>query len=196
MTMKRQYRSCTICVTQSCQDYLARPIGTGVNLVETDDDLVVEENEIDSVIPAIFEITSYGADYPIDGLVKRLEAGDIFVPTFEPSVELEEGLIGFQRKFVWKRPQMDRFIESLLLGLPVPGIFLLKTKDGKLLVLDGQQRLYTLLYFYRQAVGDKAYRLEYVQEPFKGKKYEELESHDRRRLDDSIVHATVFAPDE
>jgi hypothetical protein len=157
-----------------------------------DEDELQDVNEDDEATPAKFEITSYGADYPIDGLVKRLEAGDIFVPTFEPSAQLEEGLIGFQRKFVWKKSQMDRFVESLLLGLPVPGIFLLKAKNGKLLVLDGQQRLMTLLYFYRQEIADKVYRLENVQLPFKGKKYDELESNDRRRLDDSIVHATVL----
>jgi uncharacterized protein with ParB-like and HNH nuclease domain len=40
---------------------------------------------------------------------------------------------------------MDRFIESLLLGYPVPGIFLVKQSvDNRMLVLDGQQRLVTL----------------------------------------------------
>ena len=52
-----------------------------------------------------YAITSYGADYPVDGLVKRLDRGDIYVPEF-------------QRKFVWTHAQASRFIESLLLGLP------------------------------------------------------------------------------
>ena len=43
---------------------------------------------------------------------------------------------------------MDRFIESLLLGYPIPGIFLVQQPDKKLLVLDGQQRLRTLQAFY------------------------------------------------
>ena len=66
------------------------------------------------------------------------------------SLEPEEGqsTVGFQREFVWKKPQADRFIESLLLGLPVPGIFLVKETNGKHLVLDGQQRLRTLDNFY------------------------------------------------
>lgn len=43
----------------------------------------------------------------------------------------------------------SRFVESLLLGLPVPSIFLSKEWDtGKLLVVDGQQRLLSLRYFY------------------------------------------------
>jgi uncharacterized protein with ParB-like and HNH nuclease domain len=44
---------------------------------------------------------------------------------------------------------MDRLVESLLLGYPVPGIFLVKQSvDNRMLVLDGQQRLITLQSFY------------------------------------------------
>jgi len=58
---------------------------------------------------------------------------------------------GFQRRFVWRRPQMDRFIESLLLGYPIPGIFLVQQSDKRYLVLDGQQRLTTLTKYYDDA---------------------------------------------
>ncbi|MEA5508035.1 DUF262 domain-containing protein [Halotia wernerae UHCC 0503] len=97
------------------------------------DNLEEEDNE---VIPFRYSITSYGADYPVDSLVKRLEIGSIYIPSL-------------QRRYVWKLEQASRFIESLLLGLPVPGIFLSKEKETqKLLVIDGQQRLRTLQYFY------------------------------------------------
>jgi hypothetical protein len=106
----------------------------------------VEEKE--ATAPYRFTVTSYGADYPVDGLIKRLKAGDIAIPTFDPEVDPVIDVEGFQRQFVWTKPQCDRFIESLLLGLPVPGIFLVKQSDGRLLVLDGQQRLRTLEAFY------------------------------------------------
>ena len=52
--------------------------------------------------------------------------------------------------YVWSIKQASRFVESLLLGLPVPGIFLAKDEGTqKLLIIDGQQRLYSLLYFYQ-----------------------------------------------
>src|SRR5689334_16025480 len=90
------------------------------------------EDESSAPRPLQYSITSYGADYPVDSLVKRIQVGDIFVPEF-------------QRHFVWKHPQASRFIESLLLGLPVPGIFLSRDEEtNKLLVIDGQQRLETL----------------------------------------------------
>ena len=105
-------------------------------------------DESSEIIPFTYSITSYGVDYPVDSLVKRIDAKDIVVPTF--SWEKPEGteIVGFQRKYVWPRPKADRFIESLLLGLPVPGIFLVKESSGLLLVLDGHQRLYTLAAFY------------------------------------------------
>lgn len=54
---------------------------------------------------------------------------------------------------------MDRFIESLLLGLPVPGVFLVRDRDNKLLVLDGEQRLKTLQAFYGCIHNARGYKL-------------------------------------
>lgn len=139
-----------------------------------------EEEELEFV----YSITSYGADYPVDGLVRRIESGDIAVPEF-------------QRQFIWPRARIERFIESLLLGLPVPGIFLaLEPESNRLLVIDGQQRLRTLAAFYKGLLRGKEFRLsEGVQPQFVGRTYETLEPEDRRRLDDSIIHATVIKQD-
>ena len=83
------------------------------------------------------------------------------------------------------------------MGLPVPGIFLYKEANtGKHLVVDGQQRLRSLQYFYNGFFKDKAFKLIGVRKQWEGKGYDELESSDRLRLDDSIVHATIFQQDE
>jgi Protein of unknown function DUF262 len=107
------------------------------------DEAVDDLDELSEILPTAFSITSYGADCPVDGLVKRIEDGDIVIPLFRMQPEEGQTTVGFQREFVWKKSQADRFIESLLLGLPVPGIFLVKEPNGKFLVLDGQQRLRT-----------------------------------------------------
>ena len=131
-----------------------------------------------------YTITSYGADYPVDGLVKRLARGDVYVPEF-------------QRQFVWTHAQASRFIESLLLGLPVPGIFLFKEPDThKLVVVDGQQRLTSLLNFYHGTMGNKRFALKGVDESLDGLTYDTLDEESRRTLDDSLVHATVFQQDQ
>lgn len=149
-------------------------------------------NELDEVAPLHYGITSYGADFPVDGLVKRMDAGDIVVPTFDPDIgDSDLEIVGFQRDFVWSKSQADRFIESLLLGFPVPGIFLVQGSDGVLLVLDGQQRLRTIQAFYRGIFRERAFRLQYVQPSFQGLTYDELDTDARRRLDNSIIHATI-----
>lgn len=162
-----------------------------------DDEPVDDLDEAAEVIECTYSITSYGADYPVDSLVKRIDAGDILVPTFNWNRPEKTGIVGFQRQYVWPRPKADRFIESLLLGLPVPGVFLVKEPTGVLLVLDGHQRLHTLDAFYGGVINDDVYKLsDAVQSRFVGKRYKDLDTEDRRRLDDSIIHATVIRQDE
>jgi uncharacterized protein with ParB-like and HNH nuclease domain len=101
-------------------------------------DEVIEEVGIDDEVEPVvsYEVTSYGADPEVEVLVNRLNRGDIYIPPF-------------QRDYVWKQPEASRFIESLLLGLPVPGIFLaVDPASGKQIVIDGQQRLKTLQFFF------------------------------------------------
>ena len=155
-----------------------------MNELETSDSLeVLDETEKD-IIPYKYAITSYGADYLVDGLVSRLDKDIIFVPEF-------------QRKFVWNLRTASRFIESLLLGLPVPGIFLSKEPDtAKMLIIDGQQRLKTLQFFYNGIFRSREFKLVNVQDRFIGKTYKTLDEEDRIRLDDSIIHATIVKQDE
>jgi len=170
---------------------------TSGQILEQEKEEVVDDlDEAEEIIPFTYSISSYGADYPVDSLVKRIEAKDILVPTFSWDPEDETQIIGFQRQYVWPRSKADRFIESLLLGLPVPGIFLVKEPSGVLLVLDGHQRLFTLYSYYNGIISGTEYRLSKVQERFEGKRFKDLDAEDRRRLDDSIIHATVVRQDE
>jgi Protein of unknown function DUF262 len=161
------------------------------------DEVEVEDvDEASEVIPLRYMISSYGADYPVDGIVKRLNSHNIVIPTFDPEFEGSDCVDGFQRQFVWTKNQCDRFVESLLLGLPVPGIFLVKQQDGCLLVLDGQQRLRTLRAFYQGILRGKEFVLENVQSQYKGRSYSTLDIEDQRRLDDCIIHATIVRQEE
>lgn len=162
---------------------------------EISEEVIQDQDELtDDVAPVKYDISTYGADYTVDGLVKRLQKGDIFVPDF-------------QRDYVWNQSEASRLIESLLLGLPIPGIFLAKESDSnKLLIIDGQQRLKSLQFFYEGYFNPKEnqkarriFKLTKVQKHFEGLTYETLEENDRIKLDDSIVHATIVkqeAPDD
>lgn len=83
-----------------------------------------------------------------------------------------------------------------MLGLPVPSIFLVKEPNGKFLVLDGQQRLRTLHGFYTGVFQGVQFKLSEVQEQWVGKAYKTLHADDRRRLDNSILHAIIVRQDE
>jgi len=146
------------------------------------DDAAKEDEDASNEIR--YSISSYGADYPVDGLVERLRRGDIDVPKF-------------QREFVWPLPQASRFIESLLLGLPVPAIFLSKDSETqKLMVIDGQQRLKSLRFFYDGVLRGREFRLHGVTKEFENLTYKDLEEGDRRRLDDAILHAIIVKQDD
>ena len=135
-------------------------------------------------VPMRYMITSYGADFPIDSLVSRLNRGDIVLPDS-------------QRKFVWSWPQSSRFIESLLLGLPVPGIFLYRqTATQRLVVVDGNQRIRALSSYYSGKIRGNQFSLKGVDQSLEGFTYDMLDDESRRVLDNSILHATIFQQDE
>jgi hypothetical protein len=147
-------------------------------------DNIDDETENEGSGSLKFAITSYGADYPVETIVARLNSDAFFVPPF-------------QRNFVWSQRHASRFIESLLMGLPVPGIFLYKdAKTSRHLVVDGQQRLRTLQFFYEGNFLERKFRLIGVRDEWEGKTYKELSSAEQLKLDDSIVHATIFQQDE
>ena len=155
-----------------------------------DAEVEIEDPQDDAVPLVRYQITSFGVDFDVEGLCRRLGDGEIVIPKF-------------QRDYVWNQVQASRFIESLLLGLPVPGIFLSRDFDSsQYVVIDGQQRLKTLQFFrdgaFGPASGSKTsgdFKLKGVQKEFKGLTYQELMQNDRFRLDNSIIHATVVKQD-
>lgn len=149
----------------------------------------MEEEIIDQIEdenpPSRYNITSFGADYDVEGIVSKVGKGKIFIPPF-------------QRNYVWSIQRASRFIESLILGLPVPGIFLsTDSVTNKLLIVDGQQRILSLQKFYSGLFEDgKPFKLKGVVEELEGRTLNDLSEFDRNRLDESILHATVMKQEE
>src|SRR5438093_7566497 len=106
---------------------------------------IPSETEDAESTPETFEIATYPADFILEVLDKKWKAGEIEIPPF-------------QRQFVWKLPQAARLIESFMMGLPVPQIFLYTGEDQKLLVIDGQQRLRSVSYFFEGYFGEASGR--------------------------------------
>ncbi len=148
---------------------------------------VEDESENDIVVaPGKSNIDTYGADLRVEDLCLMQESGEIIVPLF-------------QRNFVWSLQESSRFIESLLMDWPVPGIFLARDSESdKFLVIDGQQRLKSLLFFrqgvFRAGANEDTvpFSLTGVHPELEGLTYENLWIDDRADLDNYLLHATVI----
>jgi hypothetical protein len=86
----------------------------------------------------------YSSDWTVETLLQQLRRGAI---KLEPR---------FQRRDAWSIEKKSAFIESILLNLPVPQIVLAesKTSKGEFLVLDGKQRLLSLMQFAGLGTGN------------------------------------------
>ena len=144
---------------------------------------VLAENESYSD-DSLYNITSFGTDISFREIVSMYKDGDLEKPEL-------------QRKYVWTKAEASRFIDSVLLGLPVPSIFLAKTSDEKRLIVDGYQRIMTV-YDYIEGVfgGDgKVFKLsstDAINSAWRGKAYSELTEEQRRKIRNTPIHAIVF----
>lgn len=149
-----------------------------------------EEEEIDAP-PQPYEILTYPADFTLEGLVLKVGNDEI------------RNAPG-QRGFVWKQPAASKLIESFLLGLPVPPVFFYQDRDGKLLVVDGQQRLRSITSFFSgwfgdKEAGDKVVPFELVglhpKSPFLGATFQSLKDTDEQvfnRFKNAVLRAFVM----
>jgi hypothetical protein len=127
-----------------------------------------------------YQIIPYPADFTLEVLHQK-KKDEIRLPDF-------------QRQYVWTQPQASRLIESFLLGLPVPNVYLYKDPDtGKLLVIDGQQRLSTVFAFFECMFPrpEKPFRLVDVREPWNGHTFEELSEKDQNQFKNSVLRAIL-----
>lgn len=138
---------------------------------------------------SLFNITSFGTDMSFRELITMYEEGELEKPEM-------------QRNYVWDKNEASRFIDSILLGLPVPSIFLAKTEDEKRLIVDGYQRIMTVFDYVKRGVfgGDgKSFTLsnsENINERWRGKTFQELQPEEQRKIRNFPIHAIVFEQKE
>lgn len=143
-----------------------------------------EESEDSYSDDSLFHIKSWGADLSFRELVQRYEDNELVKPEL-------------QRHYVWDRTEASRFIDSLLLGLPVPSIFLAQTKDEKLLIVDGYQRIMTVYDYIRGIFSkdERVFRLarsDKINHRWRGKAFSELGEVEQRRIRNTTIHAIIF----
>ena len=103
--------------------------------------------EVDDIQVDEFDITAAPNDFNVLTINSFLESGAVRIP-------------GFQRNYVWDIGRASKLIESLILGLPVPQVFLYEIERNQFLVIDGQQRLMSIYYFVKQRFPRKDKRAE------------------------------------
>ena len=138
-----------------------------------------EEPEEDEQDVLRYSISYYPADLTLKGYFDKVKSEQLTIPPF-------------QRSYVWDQVKASKLIESFLLGLPVPGVFLYKEKHtNKLQVIDGQQRILSAVRFFKNEFDEKIFRLKNVHPKWNGKTYNELDEADRFQLDDTVLRATI-----
>src|SRR5689334_8822646 len=99
---------------------------------------VDETQEEESLVT--YDIATYPSDFTLSVIHEMWGRGDITIPPF-------------QREFVWTIKQSSLLIESFLLGLPIPPVFFYIDDQNKNLVIDGQQRISTVIFYFEGFFG-------------------------------------------
>src|SRR5205085_6959204 len=104
---------------------------------EPEDDFQIDE----------YDLTATPNDFNVITIHNFIDSGAVKIP-------------GFQRNYVWDIKRASKLIESLILGLPVPQVFLYEESRNSFLVIDGQQRLMTIYYFIKRRFPKRDRRVE------------------------------------
>ena len=111
-------------------------------VVSTDDEgkLSFEDEELENELVIEYDIASYPSDLTLSVIHEMWKNGDIEIPQF-------------QREFVWTIRQSSLLIDSFLSGLPVPQLFFYIDDENKNLVVDGQQRILSVIFYFEGFFG-------------------------------------------
>ena len=134
-----------------------------------------EEKEIEG----LEESGSWG-DYPIDDLLIRQETRTVY----EVVRRINKGFYvmnpDFQRDIVWEEAQQSKLIESVIMRIPLPVFYLAEDEHGRMVVVDGLQRLFTFRRFLKD---DLVLRLSHQRE-LEGKRFSNLTPKLQNRVED------------
>ena len=156
------------------------------NANQASNEIEGRENEIEGHEPA----TPGGLEggYPLDELAIRDErrtAEDVVRRIGKGRFILDPD---FQRDFVWDKSKQSRLIESILMRIPLPVFYVAEDMKGRLIVVDGRQRLTT---FQRFLDGKLKLKLE-DRPDLNGKQFAELEPRLQNRVEDCQLHFYII----
>ena len=122
----------------------------------------------------------HGGDYPLNKVLIRNESRTVY----EVLRRIGQGQYimdpDFQRDFVWDDSKQSKLIESVLMRIPLPVFYLAEDQNGKMIVVDGLQRLST---FRRYVEGDLRLKLG-AQSELNGRRFDDLSPGLQNRIED------------
>jgi hypothetical protein len=121
-------------------------------------------------------IDFYMTEYSVELLADKMAKEEFVIPAY-------------QREFTWEPGRKSRFIESLIMGLPIPFLFFWEMENGKLEIVDGSQRLRTL----KEYVLDD-FELGHLEEipSLGGTRFNDLSSARRRKILNRSIRGIVL----
>lgn len=136
--------------------------------LENNSYLVDEDDNSEGSKIERYQINTFTQDRAIETLLKWYKNGKLVIPEF-------------QRDYVWSYSNSSRLIESILLNLPIPNIFLFKKKDvtgEKFLLIDGLQRITTINQFvegtWEQGENKRVFKIQSPNEKWNKKSFSKL----------------------
>lgn len=153
--------------------------------IDEQDEINIEEINDEQEALVNYDIATYPSDFTLHGIYEMWKQKDITIPDF-------------QRDFVWSINQSSLLMESFLLGLPVPPVFFYIDENNKNLVIDGQQRIMSIVYYFDGHFGkndsstkSKIFRLNGLDKrnPYYKKAFAELSDSDQRKLKTTVLRA-------
>jgi hypothetical protein len=122
-------------------------------------------------------IDFYVAEYTIELLAAKMGRGEFEIPAY-------------QRNFTWEDQRKTRFIESIIMGLPIPFLVFWEIPEtGKLEVVDGSQRLRTITAFLANEI--ELGEMEALTE-LQGSRFGDLLESRQRKLKNRTIRAIIL----
>jgi len=115
-------------------------------------------------------------DFTVDYIIQQFQKDLFFIPDY-------------QREFIWPENHRIDFIESILLGLPIPMMFVAEIDDGRLEIVDGAQRIQTLEQFCN---GDLVLKNLKILKSLDGFNYNDLVITRRRKFDTKALRVVIL----
>ena len=149
---------------------------------------------VDDADTAKEELYKNGSLYPYD-MPEEVDIGNAEFSVFEWLRKLEKNQLEinpeFQRHLVWSDKQKCRFIESVLLNIPLPPIYVNEDTSGKFIIVDGLQRTTTLRDFTASE-----FRLKHLEvlKNLNGKSFQDLDFKLQAKIEDKQLRIYIIKP--